>query len=52
MKKKNLLKYIYILYIFMFIGITKVNAAKINCSSLGDFRTDLQNIFNYNWKNR
>lgn len=47
MKKKNLLKYIYIIYVFMFLGITRVNAAKISCSSLGDFRTDLQNIFNF-----
>lgn len=46
MKNNKFLKYILIAYLIMF-GLNKVvYAAQISCDSFGDFKTDLQNVFN------
>lgn len=49
MKSKNdkkIFKYIMFAYLIMF-GINQVvYAAQMSCDSLGDFKTDLQNLFN------
>ena len=46
MKKKFFFKNVFFIFIFM-LGVMQVNAASITCSSLGDFRKDLQNVFDF-----
>ena len=47
MKNNKILKYIFLAYILMFSLNQVVLADSISCSSLGDLKTDLQNLFNF-----
>ena len=46
MKKNNVLKYLVFTFFCILILSQNVFAAQMSCNSLGDFKTDLQNLFN------
>jgi len=47
MKNNKIFKYMFCVYLILFSFNQAVFAAsKISCSSFGDFKTDLQNLFN------
>lgn len=46
MKNNKFIKYMFLFFGILFILTPVVYAAQMSCDSLGDFKTDLQNLFN------
>ncbi len=47
MKGKKVIKYLACAYLVIFSFNNLVLADSIDCKSMGDFRTDIQNLFNF-----